>query len=264
VNHGAAAEVVVLLPGNPGEAVFYDDVAARLRARGHVVVVCGPPLPSPALDAAGLEGYAEHHARTVLADAGACGPEIVLVGHSVGAYFAHLIVARRLLPVSRVFMLFPFLARPRIGGRLILAAATWSWLEQPVVGLLRALPAFAFRWALGTGELASAAREALRSGRAAAWLALARAEARDIATRPDAAYLFEHPLFRDPARFTVLLAARDRWVSSRVAEQLAPFAVRCPPPANHAFVVHRKGRQAVVDVLHGLLGARPVTAPPTS
>jgi alpha-beta hydrolase superfamily lysophospholipase len=244
----ACSRVVVLLPGNPGEAIFYDDVAARLRAHGHTVTVCGPAPLSPALDAAGLRGYAEHHARTV---GTRHREEVVLVGHSVGAYFAHLIVAHGLLPVSRVFMLFPFLARPKLGGRLVLAAASARRLERPVLALLRAFPAAVLRLALGAGELAAAAREALHDDRARAWLALARTERREIAAHPDAAYLFAHPLFRDPARFAVLLAAHDRWVSRRVEEQLAPFAHRLP--ATHAFVIDPEGRRLVVDRLHELL-----------
>ncbi len=266
-----AAGLVVLLPGNPGEAIFYQLFAAALGARGHAVLVCGPPLLSPALAAAGLLAHAEHHATTVRSHLAARGvpiesARIVLVGHSVGAYFAHLIVAHHLLCVRRLVMLFPFLARPRPSGRLLLAAAAWRRLERPLLWLLRALPGRVLDRLLGAGELAAAARAALRDDRAPAWLALARSERREIAVRPDAGYLLEQPLFRDPARFAVLLAPRDRWVSARVEAQLAPFAHRCPPPVTHAFVVDPEARRLVVDLLHGLLstpppGERPVPGP---
>ncbi len=255
-----SSRLVVLLPGNPGDVIFYEQVAAELDARSHAVLLCSPPCWSPEIAAAGLAAHAQHHADTVrrhLASRSPTAPtEIVLVGHSVGAYFAHLIVAHRLLSVSALIMLFPFLARPRISGRMILAAASWSWLHRPLLGLVRALPAAALDLLMGAGELTHSAREAARDDRARCWLALARAERREIAGRADAGYLFDDPLFADAARFAVLLAPRDRWVSKQVEQQLSPFAHHCQPPVTHAFVIHPEARRLVVDRLHDLLSGR--------
>src|SRR5687768_10892156 len=129
----ARPRLLVVLPGNPGLAAFYEELVRDLERRGHEATVASHPcLPEPPSE---LMVYAHHHADSVrrhLAERGRTvdDVELILVGHSVGAYLAYLVVAHGLLPVARVMMLFPFLMRPALRGRLILRAACNSWLVR--------------------------------------------------------------------------------------------------------------------------------------
>jgi pimeloyl-ACP methyl ester carboxylesterase len=252
--------LLVLLPGNPGEPFFYRDLAAELRERGHEVVLSAHPAPA----ASGLLPFAEHHAATTTAYLAASGRgvadvEVILIGHSVGAYLAHLIVAHRLLPVARLFLLFPFLMRPALSGRLILAALGIAPLVRAFLGGFRLLPRRIQLWLAaraGAGEHAPAVLDAVRSGRALAWTAMARAERAEIASRPRCAYLFADEPFRDPQRCAVMLAARDVWAPPRVAAELAPLVHPLPTPVGHSFVVHPAQRRIVVDALDAAIAGR--------
>lgn len=258
----AVATLVVVIPGNPGNAAFYDDFVARLRAQGHEVLITGHPVwctPQP-----GLRGYAEHQAEAVrrhLAATGRAAPEveIVLVGHSVGAYLAHRIVAEQLLPVARVFMLFPFLRAPAPSGAVILAGLSVPPLFRAALAAVRALPASTRRRLIdlaGAGEQAALVQAALLSDEAIACAVMASAERAEIGTRKSAAYLFEHELFRTRARFVPMLCARDRWAPPALAAELGPFVYRFAAPVGHSFVVHADQRRAVVEVLHAFLSGR--------
>jgi hypothetical protein len=251
--------LVIVLPGNPGEAAFYQGLKEDLEAGGHEVVVASHPmLLEPAAD---LMPYARHHVAAALRHLEASGRtvddvEVVLLGHSVGAYLAHLIVARGLLPVARVFMVFPFLARPAFSGRLILRVATWRPLFVTLVGLFRALPARWRRWLVasgGSGELTAAVLAALDSPLPFACAAMARTERAEIAARPDAAYLLDHARLAEPGRLVAMFCPGDRWVSPAVARQLAPFAHAFDPPMGHAFVVDPAARRRVSDRVRALL-----------
>jgi pimeloyl-ACP methyl ester carboxylesterase len=251
--------LVIVLPGNPGEAAFYQGLREDLEAGGHEVVVAShPELLEPPTD---LMPYARHHVASALRHLGRSGRtvddvEVVLVGHSVGAYLAYLIAARGLLPVARVFMVFPFLARPVFSGRLILRVATCRPLFAALVGLYRALPARCQRWLVasaGAGELTALVMRALASPLPFACASMARVERAEIAARPDAAYLLDAPWLPDAAGLTVLLCPDDRWVSPTVGRQLARFAHRFDPPMGHSLVVDRAERQRVTDRLRACL-----------
>jgi pimeloyl-ACP methyl ester carboxylesterase len=258
--------LVVVLPGNPGLAEFYRELAQDLEGRGHEVVVAShPPLFDPA---AGLMPYARHHVTAALQHLQASARtvddvEVVLVGHSVGAYLAYLIAARGLLPVARVIMIFPFLARPAFSGRLILRAAACRPLFATLVALFRTLPARGQRWlveAAGAGAQTPAVLRALASPLPFAAGAMARVERAEIAARPDATYLLEEPWFGDLSRLAVMLCPADRWVSPAVARQLAPVAHRLEPPMGHSLVVDPGERRRVTAVLLALLAGEPAVA----
>jgi pimeloyl-ACP methyl ester carboxylesterase len=246
---------LVVIPGNPGSAVFYADFVARLRALGHEAIVDSHPnLSAPAT----LLPYAEHHARQVRERLGA-DREVVLVGHSVGAYLAHLMVAHSLLPVARLFMLCPFLRRPAPSGRLILAG-----VGAQAVAVLRRLPRRVRRAlvAHGAGSHWQAALAGVESSEALGWAAMARVERREIATRRDAGYLFEHPFFRDPSRFVPMLCQADRWAPPALATELRGMAYRLGPTVGHAFVLDPGQSQEVAQALHRFLGGEELRIAP--
>jgi pimeloyl-ACP methyl ester carboxylesterase len=260
--------LVIVLPGNPGEAAFYQGFKEDLEEGGHEVVVTShPELSTPTAD---LMPYARHHVASALQHLGKSGRtvddvQVVLVGHSVGAYLAHLIAARGLLPVSRLFMVFPFLARPVFSGRLILRAATCRPLFAALVGLYRRLPARGQRWLVasaGAGELTPLVVQALASPLPFACASMARTERAEIAARADAAYLFDRPWLAEPASLVVMLCPGDRWVSPAVARQLAPFAHWFDPPMGHSLVVDRAERRRVTDRLRAWLEGTDPGSPP--
>ena len=86
---------------------------------------------------------------------------------------------------------------------------------------------------------------------------LAVTERREIASRPDARYLFDHALFNDPEAFVTLLCRRDPWAPAALAQ--LPGARLLPAPVGHAFVVDARQRGLVAEAIHQILvgGARP-------
>jgi pimeloyl-ACP methyl ester carboxylesterase len=258
--------LLVILPGNPGVASLYGELVRALERQGHEVLVSShPALP----DGSDLLCYARHHAEATLRHLHATGRapsavEIVLIGHSVGAYLTTLIVTRGLLPVSRVILLFPFLARPRLTGRLILGAVTARRLFIATILSLRLLPV---RWrrglvrAAGAGELTAPILELLSSAVPFAAAAMARAERAEIASRADAAYLFEHPLLADPSRTAVLLCGGDRWVSATVTAQLGSLARPVDQRVRHALVVDGEQCRLLASALDPLLPRQPGAGP---
>jgi hypothetical protein len=256
--------LLVIIPGNPGDAVFYADFARALEAHGHEVLVTSHlTLLAPP---ASLTPYALHQVQAVTRHLASTGRsvtdvEVVLLGHSVGAYLAHLVVAQGLLPVSRVFMLCPFLTRPARSGRLLLRLVT-SPLYARLLGLWGRLPARLQRWLVarsGAGPHAAWVQAALASPQPLAWAAMAGAEAAEIASRADVSYLFEEPLFRDPERFVALLARRDRWAPPTWSDRAG--ACLWLDGISHAFVVDPAQCQAVARAIDRRLPpARPPTA----
>jgi hypothetical protein len=256
------SRLLVILPGNPGVASFYGALVRALAEHGHEVVVSD----HAALAGGDLLCHAGHHVGATLRHLRATGRapgevDIVLIGHSVGAYLAYLIVTHGLLPVSRVILLFPFLARPRGSGRVILQVVTCRPLFAASMAALRALPLGWRRWLLraaGAGELTGPVLALLSSPVPWACAAMARAERREIAARPDAAYLFEHPLLADAA---AVLCPGDRWVSAVVAAQLASRALPLDRGVSHALVVDGEQCRLVAATLHRLLQQRASSTP---
>jgi pimeloyl-ACP methyl ester carboxylesterase len=247
--------VLAVIPGNPGDAVFYRELVRALEEHGHEVTVASHLLLS---DPPGsLLPYAVHQAEAVTRYLAATGRtaedvELVLLGHSVGAYLAYLIVARGLLPVARVFLLCPFLTRPSLSGRLILKLVTSPRLLGAGLRCWRALPRWLQRRMVavaGAGSHGDWVLSALASQEPAGWAAMATAEVAEIASRPDASYLLDEPLFRDPERCTSMLCRRDRWAPRAVA----PPAARLVEGITHAFVVAPAQCRIMARVIHDLL-----------
>ncbi|MCH2108545.1 MAG: alpha/beta fold hydrolase [Polyangiaceae bacterium] len=131
--------IIQLIPGNPGDAYYYEGFVRQLRERGHQVVVFDHArLKSPS----GILPYAQHQVdcfRDYLRETNQAPEDVSLslVGHSIGGYIAHLIEAHHLMPVSRALLLFPFLARP--SPTALRALRLWHWLGKPLMGLLSSL-----------------------------------------------------------------------------------------------------------------------------
>jgi pimeloyl-ACP methyl ester carboxylesterase len=262
--------LVVIIPGNPGDVAFYEKFHRRLTERGHEVVISAhPPLCERAEN---LLPYAAHHARATeryLRDSQRAPDdvEVVLVGHSVGSYLAYLIVAHGLLPVRRVFMLFPFLMRPSFSGRLILASLAFRPLVRGALAAFRSLPGRTKRWLVdraGGGEHGEPALAILESEQALACAVMSAVERGEIATRRDSSYLFDHGLFTAPDTFVPMFCPVDRWAPPALAHQLGPLAYHFPRSVTHAFVVDAAQREAVVEALHQFLQGVDLRAAPAS
>jgi pimeloyl-ACP methyl ester carboxylesterase len=246
---GAKQTLLAVLPGNPGNAVFYAEFVRQLAELGHEVTVAShlALLDPPA----SLVPYAAHQAGAITSYLAGTGRSIedvdlILVGHSVGAYLAYLMVARRMLPVARVFMLFPFVARPAWSGRLLLKLVGSRPLVAAGLRCWRALPPWLQRRLIalaGAGAHGEWVREALAAEQPRAWAAMASGEAREIASRRNAVYLLEEPLFQD-GRVVVLGCRRDRWATP------ATPGLRLVEGVSHAFVIDREQCRAVARLIH--------------
>jgi alpha-beta hydrolase superfamily lysophospholipase len=254
--------LLAILPGNPGDAVFYGDFARALEARGHEVLVASHlTLTAPP---ASLLPYAAHQVEAIERHLAATGRslaevELVLLGHSVGAYLAYLIVKHRLLPVSRVFMLCPFLARPSLSARLLLKLVTSRRLYGGGLRLWRRGPPKLRRLlvgAAGVGAHEGWVQAALASTEPLSWAAMATAEAAEIASRAQVSYLFEEPLFQDPRRFLAVLTPDDRWAPRAWSDPRAPACLWLAG-ISHAFVLEPDQCQAVAGVVHERLATEP-------
>jgi pimeloyl-ACP methyl ester carboxylesterase len=246
----------VIIPGNPGDAIFYADLARALETRGHEVLVTSHlSLTAPTAD---LMPYAEHQADEIRRHLAGNGRrpedvEVVLLGHSLGAYLAYLLVARRLVPVARVFMMCPFVARPSFFARLILQVVSSPRLFGLALALVAAIPRWLRRRLVahaGAGRHADWVLEVLASDQALASAAMATVEAHEIARRPDPSYLFEEPLFRDPARFFPIFCRRDRWAPRTWSDPRAPAAHYLDRGFTHAFVVEPAQCEVVAALVH--------------
>jgi pimeloyl-ACP methyl ester carboxylesterase len=243
--------LLAVLPGNPGDAVFYGDFVRALESHGHEVTVTSHLATHDAQH--GLLPYARHQAEAISRYLIATGRsvddvDLVLVGHSVGAYLGYLLAARRLLPVARLFLIFPFLARPALSGRLLLKLLSSPGLVAVSLRLWRALPRWLQRRLIagaGAGAHGAWVEAAMATEQPRAWVAMARAEAAEIASRPDASYLTDEPLLRDPDRVTCVLCPRDRWAPLRPA----PLDTEVVPGVSHAFVVDPAQCQVVARLI---------------
>jgi pimeloyl-ACP methyl ester carboxylesterase len=255
---GGKPRFLVVLPGNPGDAAFYQAFVQELERRGHEATVASHPCLFEA--PADLLVYARHQAasaRRHLADRGRTveDVELILVGHSVGGYLAYLIVAHGLLPVARVILLFPFLMRPALRGRLILRALAAPWLVRVGLAALRGVPRVLRRWLItraGAADLAPLVLPLFESREVLGCVSMAVRERQEIASRQDARYLLGHALFQQAETFATLLCERDFWAPAALAAQL-PGARLLPAPVSHTFVVDARQRQLVAEAVHQLL-----------
>jgi len=114
----------VLVPGAGGQAWYWHRVVPELRARGHEAIAV--ELPSGD-DSAGFDEYAD----AVVTAAADAGPDLVVVGQSMGGFTAPLVCDR--LPVRLLVLLNAMCPRPGESGG--------QWWENTGFGPARAAQA---------------------------------------------------------------------------------------------------------------------------
>jgi pimeloyl-ACP methyl ester carboxylesterase len=252
-----AKELILLVPGNPGDAYFYEGFAGLLGLRGYEVVVFdharltrapASMLPYAEHQVARLEAYLQQTGRQIN------DVELVLVGHSVGAYVAHLIEKHALLPVSRVVHLFPFLARP--SPRAFAALAVWGMFGPQVLTTFRHLPrSWQRRWlrAVGVHEHSEHLIAALHSDHARSYTTMGAAELSEIGRYSDAGYVWrESPLARQ-GRVSCVFADDDRWSPAREHPDIRSISYRITRCVSHTFVLDESCWPAVADAVEALV-----------
>ena len=251
--------LIAIIPGNPGDAVFFERFIDHLETAGHDVLCWDHPSLSRS-DSSLLPLAAFHAAsiNTQLAMRRAQGEEVELtvIGYSLGGYITHLMAAHDLIQIDQVVLLFPFVTRPTPRGMRYLKACATPAIYHSVIRLFRLLPERRARQLLvrlGVAEHQDWLYQVLNSPRAFSYFALAEIELQEIATRRSCNYLLDHPLFNDPERFTCLFTDGDRWVPEHVHDALEPFAHRFDEPVPHDFILFPETCRRVADQLLELL-----------
>lgn len=245
--------VILLIPGNPGDAYYYRGFADVLRQRGHEVAVFDHArlLRAPKT----MAPYAEHQAGCLLDYLHCSGRspaevEIVLLGHSIGGYLAHLIAKHGMLPIARAVLLFPFLAKPSSGALRALAA--WRYLGGPFVRLLRRLPA---RWhralvrSLGLEAHANHLLATFAGEHALSYPAMGVSEYREVGLREDASYILRESTLAARGRLACLFASNDRWSPVNAQPDLAGVSHQLDGDVKHAFVLEPESWPRIADAL---------------
>jgi len=259
----------VFVPGNPGVASFYASTAQaladKLGARAAVVGYRGhsvaPLLPPTA--AFGLAEQVEHITSFIEAEL-ATGDEVVVIGHSIGAWIALEAVRRAetLRRVAAFIGLMPYLQTETEQARKVSALIT-QWWARPLFWLIAAfgqligwLPTA--RWRRAGMELlepdlrnyeaeqaAVAVACMLRFGTLYNVLTLFRAEAFSHATPYD--YTRWEGLCDKRAAF-LFAGDFDQWAPPEAAARAAAagLSVHTEPGVPHAFGTRAATRAAVV------------------
>jgi alpha-beta hydrolase superfamily lysophospholipase len=249
--------LILLVPGNPGDAYYYGGFAGALRERGYEVAVFDHARLSRAPTS--MLVYAQHQAAQLEAylrqsGRGKADVEVVVVGHSVGAYVAHLIEKHALLPVSRIVHLFPFFARP--SRRAFVSLAVWGWFGPQVLGFFRRLPrAWQHAWLRRAGVHAH--REhvitTLYSEHARSYTSMGSVEFAEITRYQDASHVVsDSPLARQ-GKVACLFADGDHWSPAREHPDVRAISYRLTRSVSHTFVLDQTSWPTVADALEALL-----------
>lgn len=273
---------VVVVPGNPGCAAYYDDFAAhlcrKLEARGRAgsAVTCVSLAGHSASFVDSPRGLREQVAQLAGVLRGLTGPgapRTAVVGHSIGAWI--VLEALRELEgdgeggrpgsaVAHVGLLMPFLETTANGTQGFLRRFTRF---PAVFGLafwaLSLLPRRAKMWALrgpgGLGEGAAAALTAdlIDAGQGYRSAVLARDEFRDLDREYDWAWL--RGVGR---RATAFLADGDEWATAPVVGRMRERApgvgvVELPGGVEHGFCTSPGASETVAEAVVGRLEEAP-------
>jgi hypothetical protein len=256
----ANERLILLVPGNPGDAYYYEGFAGTLRGRGHEVAVfdharlARPPasmLVYAQHQAAQLEDYLRGSGRN------SADVELVVVGHSVGAYVAHLLEKHALLPVSRIVHLFPFFARP--SRRAFASLAVWGWLGPQVLAFFRRLPrAWQHAWLRRAGVHAHREHiiSTLYGEHARSYTSMGSVEFAEITRYLDASHVVcESPLARQ-GKVACLFADGDHWSPAREHPDVRAISYRLTRPVSHTFVLDQNSWPLVADAVEALIDGR--------
>jgi pimeloyl-ACP methyl ester carboxylesterase len=250
--------VVLLIPGNPGDAHYYQGFVGHLQGRGHEVVAFDharllrpPPSMLP---------YATHQAERFKAWLRATGRELgdielVIVGHSVGGYLAHLLEKHALLPIAQTVLLFPFLAAPAPSA--FAALAVWRWMGGSALDMFRRLPRSWQRRLIeraGAGVHAEYVLSTLDAEHANSYAAMGAAEFDEVARYADASYVVRGSQLARRGQLTCLFTDNDRWSPRRSHPEVAAISYRLPRRVAHAFILEEASWPIVADALELAIG----------
>jgi hypothetical protein len=251
------SRLILLVPGNPGDAYYYRGFAGALRERGHEVAVFDHARLTRA--PASMRVYAEHQAEQLdayLRESGRtrADVELVVVGHSVGAYIAHLLEKHALLPVSRVVHLFPFFARPSRGAYVSLAV--WGWFGPQVLAFFRRLPrALQHAWLKRAGVHAHRDHviTTLYSEHARSYTSMGSVEFAEITRYLDGHHVLRDSLLAREGKVACLFAEGDHWSPVREHPEVRAISYRLTRSVSHTFVLDENSWPTVADALEALL-----------
>lgn len=252
-----AQRLILLVPGNPGDAYYYRGFAGVLRERGHEVAVFDHARLTRAPGS--MRVYAQHQAEQLEAYLGESGRshadvELVVVGHSVGAYIAYLLEKHALLPASRIVHLFPFFARPGRGAYISLAV--WGWFGPQVLAFFRRLPrALQHLWLKRAGVHAH--REhvitTLYSEHARSYTSMGSVEFAEITRYLDAHHVLSESALAREGKVSCLFAQDDHWSPVREHPAVRAVSYRLTRPVSHTFVLDETSWPTVADALEALI-----------
>jgi len=230
-----------------------------LRTRGHEVAVFDHArLPHPP---ASMLVYARHQAEQVeryLRESGRStnGVELILVGHSVGAYIAHLIEKHALLPVSRIVHLFPFFARP--SWRAFLSLTVWGRFGAQVLGTFRRLPRdWQIAWLKRAGVHAHHDHiiATVSSEHASSYTSMGRAELLEIVPYRDAGHVWRDSSLAREGRVACLYIDHDAWSPAKEHSGVRSMSYRITRPVSHTFVLDESSWPVVASAVEALVDA---------
>ena len=248
--------IIQVIPGNPGDAYYYEGFANQLRERGHQVVVFDHArLHSPS----GMLPYAQHQAdcfRNYLRETNQASANVrlSLVGHSIGGYIAHLIESQNLMPVSRALLLFPFLARP--SPPALRALRLWHWLGKPLVGALSSLPVVFQKKLLKHLGLECHMEHlisVINGSDAQSYPAMGSAEYIEVANRVHADYLLADSKLALEGRVSCVFTKNDRWTPQVIGKSLASISHVMEQAVSHSFVLEPESWPIVCDAVETAL-----------
>jgi pimeloyl-ACP methyl ester carboxylesterase len=252
-----ARRLILLVPGNPGDAYYYQGFAAALRERGHEVAVFDHARLTRAPGS--MQVYAQHQAQKLEAYLSGSGRsvadvELVVVGHSVGAYVAYLIEKHRLLPVSRVVHLFPFVARP--AWRAFASLAVWGWFGPQVISFFCRLPRpwqHAWLRRAGVHDHREHVITTLYSEHARSYTCMGSVEFAEITRYFDASHVLEDSALARQGKVSFLFADGDHWSPVREHPDVRALSYRLTRQVPHTFVLDQSSWPTVADALEALI-----------
>lgn len=272
---GGVQRLIWLLPGNPGDAYYYQGFAALLRERGHEVAVFDHArLVRPP---ASMLVYAQHQTEQLEAYLRASGRtsadvELVAIGHSVGAYVAYLIEKHALLPLSRVVHLFPFVARP--AWRAFASLTVWGLFGPQVLAFFRCLPRpWQHAWLERAGVQAHREHviRTLHSPHARSYTSMGSVERAEITRYLDATHVLQGSPLARQGKVAFLFADGDHWNPVREHPEVRALSYRFTRKVPHTFVLDPSSWLTVAEALEALMdpGAEqgsiePLDAPPSA
>lgn len=234
-----------LIPGNPPAVHFYEKWSEEIRSlnSANQAIVSPYPEVKPEPDSqAAMEKMTRTHLFQLEAFHDIVKGPVVIIGHSLGSYFALELLRKKPELVQKVFLVFPFLRKPGMGGRAVLEVAS-------VVSMSANLQKFIleYRRLLHplVPELSFVTDEELKKA-----AVIARHEARTIA-------LDCGPLILDPdqkSKIMIFHTKNDWWCGvkfiSKVPEGIK--TLECPEP--HNFAGNRGYREKIFQrILSNLL-----------